>query len=73
MYGATGDAHVRSEVSGACCGLRFVLEVLWRIFLNKLLSQTKKKETERKKLTETYEAEYTQCAQSPGSDVRERE
>ena len=31
MYGASGDAHVRSEVSGACCGLRFVLEALWRI------------------------------------------
>ena len=31
MYGASGDAHVRSEVSRACCGLRFVLEALWRI------------------------------------------
>ena len=31
MYGASGDAHLRSEVSGACCGLRFLLEALWRI------------------------------------------
>ena len=31
MYGASGDAHLRSEVSRACCGLRFVLEALWRI------------------------------------------
>ena len=31
MYGASGDAHFRSEVSRACCGLRFVLEALWRI------------------------------------------
>ena len=32
MYGASGDVHVRPEVSRACCGLRFVLEALWRIF-----------------------------------------
>ena len=31
MYGASGDAHLRSEVSGACRGLSFVLEALWRI------------------------------------------
>ena len=31
MYGASGDVHVRPEVSRACCGLRFVLEALWRI------------------------------------------
>ena len=30
MYGASGDAHLRSEVSGACRGLSFVLEALWR-------------------------------------------
>ena len=29
--GAPGDAHFRSEVSRACCGLRFVLEALWRM------------------------------------------
>ena len=29
MYGASGDAHLRSEVSGACRGLSFVLEALW--------------------------------------------
>ena len=31
MYGAPGDAHFRSEVSRACCGLRFALEALWRM------------------------------------------
>ena len=31
MYGASGDAHLRSEVSGACRDLSFVLEALWRI------------------------------------------
>ena len=30
MYGASGDAHLRSEVSGACRDLSFVLEALWR-------------------------------------------
>ena len=30
MYGASGDAHLRLEVSGACRGLSFVLEALWR-------------------------------------------
>ena len=30
MYGASGDAHLRSEVSGACRGLSFVLKALWR-------------------------------------------
>jgi hypothetical protein len=30
MYGASGDAHLRMEVSGACRGPSFVLEALWR-------------------------------------------
>ena len=30
MYGASGDAHLRVEVPGACRGLSFVLEALWR-------------------------------------------
>jgi len=30
MCGASGDAHLRLEVSGACRGLSFVLEALWR-------------------------------------------
>ena len=30
MYGASGDAHLRTEVPGACRGLSFALEVLWR-------------------------------------------
>ena len=30
MYGASGDAHLCSEVSGACRGLSFVLEALLR-------------------------------------------
>ena len=29
MYGASGDTHLRVEVSGVCCGLSFVLEALW--------------------------------------------
>jgi hypothetical protein len=28
MYGASGDAHLRVEVSGACRGLSIVLEAL---------------------------------------------
>ena len=28
MYGASGDAHLRPEVTGACRGLSFVLEAL---------------------------------------------
>jgi hypothetical protein len=30
MYGASGDAHLRMEVPGACRGPSFVLEALWR-------------------------------------------
>jgi hypothetical protein len=30
MHGASGDAQLRPEVSGACRGLSFVLEALWR-------------------------------------------
>ena len=30
MYGASGDAHLRMEVSGACRGPSVALEALWR-------------------------------------------
>ena len=29
MNGASGNAHLRVEVSGVCCGLSFVLEAQW--------------------------------------------